>query len=125
MSRFYVFFYSRCHSRMGMKGGEQIISLDTNSLHSRTILHEILHALGLNNEQSRIDSNDFLIKHWENIERSITWFKSSRVFPVLDNTELISNTVLKITREFVIFLNCSRNINFRKKKFQLYLNKNH
>ena len=71
---FLYFIYSRCHSQMGMMGGEQIISLDTNCFDSGTIMHEILHALGLDHEQSRIDSNEFLIKHWENIEPGIILF---------------------------------------------------
>lgn len=58
---------NNCYSYIGMKGGEQDISLSPNCKF-RQINHEILHALGLHHEQSREDRDDFIKINWENIQ---------------------------------------------------------
>ncbi len=53
-------------SSVGMRGGEQPLSLGRNA-HVGTAIHEIGHAVGLWHEQSRIDRDDFVVVLTENI----------------------------------------------------------
>ncbi len=55
-----------CWSYVGMQGGMQPIGLATGCSTGSTI-HEIGHALGLWHEQSRIDRDDHITVHFDNI----------------------------------------------------------
>lgn len=63
----YINFYSSDvnNSQLGSIGGKQTINLE--SFNSKTIIHEILHALGLFHEQSRPDRDVYVDVNYANI----------------------------------------------------------
>lgn len=54
-------------SPVGMRGGRQNIRLTANAPVG-TVVHEILHAIGIYHEQSRSDRDSFIDIRWQNIE---------------------------------------------------------
>ena len=56
-----------CYSRVGMKGGEQDISLSPRC-RKREIIHEIMHTIGFLHEQNRPDRDQYVQILWENID---------------------------------------------------------
>ena len=54
-------------SQIGMRGGRQVIRLTANSPVG-TVVHEILHAIGIYHEQSRSDRDSFVEIRWQNID---------------------------------------------------------
>jgi hypothetical protein len=68
----FVFFRQsdreECLSFLGKQGGEQDIKLHPSSCGMGSIIHEILHALGLVHEQSREDRDKHVDVLWDNIE---------------------------------------------------------
>lgn len=57
-----------CWSRVGMQGGQQVISLGAGCETMGIAVHEICHALGLWHEQSREDRDQNVQINWANIE---------------------------------------------------------
>lgn len=78
--RDYVFFKGNgdkdCSSFVGRKGGKQNINVPSWCTQG-SIIHELLHALGFNHEQSRPDRHKYIKVHWRNIQ----WNKAFNFFP--------------------------------------------
>ncbi len=69
----YLVFTSKdkgCFSYVGMQGGRQEVNLSKGCYVPMIAAHEILHAIGMEHEQSREDRDDFLTVLWENIEEN-------------------------------------------------------
>ncbi len=58
---------SGCSSRVGREGGRQDINLST-ACGQWSVVHEMLHALGLQHEQTRHDRNSFVTINFDNIQ---------------------------------------------------------
>lgn len=58
-----------CNSFIGRKWGKQLIRVP-EWCKQGGVVHEILHALGMQHEQTRWDRNKYLKVHWDNIEGS-------------------------------------------------------
>ena len=56
------------YSSVGMRGGEQILSISKYNSNKGTALHEIGHALGLIHEQQRRDRDEYININWDNIQ---------------------------------------------------------
>lgn len=57
-----------CSSHVARQGGEQELSLNRNDCFTNgVILHELMHAIGFEHEQSRYDRDQYVIIHWDNI----------------------------------------------------------
>jgi hypothetical protein len=66
----YIYFKNNgdkdCSSFIGKKGGKQNINVPS-WCQKGSLIHEILHALGFNHEQSRPDRRKYIKIHWRNI----------------------------------------------------------
>jgi len=56
-----------CYSSVGKVGGKQDLNLGDGCFAPGTIIHEMIHALGVHHEQGRTDRNDFINIFWENM----------------------------------------------------------
>lgn len=63
-----AFRESNTISAVGMRGGEQILSISKYDSNKGTALHEIGHALGLIHEQQRRDRDEYININWDNIQ---------------------------------------------------------
>lgn len=59
---------SGCSATVGHQGGAQNINLNFACRNPFVIVHEMLHMLGFNHEQTRHDRNSFVEIHWDNIQ---------------------------------------------------------
>lgn len=69
----YIIFTSKnngCYSYVGMQGGPQEVNLSKGCHHDLIVSHEILHAIGMEHEQSRDDRDSFIDIKWENIKEN-------------------------------------------------------
>ena len=65
----FVFHVTRraCHSFIGRVRGEQNVYIDDDCVSLRNVKHELMHAIGFAHEQSRMDRDDHIILHEDNI----------------------------------------------------------
>ncbi|XP_074648348.1 zinc metalloproteinase nas-15-like [Tubulanus polymorphus] len=56
-----------CYSGVGYMRMQKFTSIGQGCLHRGTIMHEVMHRIGLWHEQSRQDRDKYITIHWENI----------------------------------------------------------
>ncbi len=59
-----------CFSYVGMQGGPQEVNLSRGCHQELIVSHEILHAIGMEHEQSREDRDNYLTIIWDNIKEN-------------------------------------------------------
>ena len=64
-----VFVTFSCSSVVGRSGGRQVIHLALGCKRIGTVMHEMMHALGIIHEQSRPDRDEFLHVKYQNIKK--------------------------------------------------------
>ena len=57
-----------CSSSVGMRGGQQWLSLSSGCYSKRIIQHEFIHAMGFMHVQSRPDRDQYVTIHYDNIQ---------------------------------------------------------
>ena len=66
----YIYSGEKCCSKLGKIGGKQNLSLKkTSCLKHGTIMHELIHALGFDHMQNRIDRDEKVKIMWDNIPK--------------------------------------------------------
>jgi astacin len=75
----YIYMYPQagCTSHVGHQGiGKQVVSLTKECFTVGVILHEFMHAVGFQHEQSRTDRDEYIKINWQNIQSGKElWFK--------------------------------------------------
>lgn len=69
----HIYIYFRCASYVGRQGGKQVVFLKHENnrvtcVDSYVVQHEALHLIGFLHEQNRIDRDDHVTIHWDNIQ---------------------------------------------------------
>ncbi|XP_031560437.1 zinc metalloproteinase nas-15-like [Actinia tenebrosa] len=64
----YIVSEGGCWSSIGRSGYRQKLSIGRNCERKGIVMHELMHTLGFFHEQSRLDRDDFVTIHWENID---------------------------------------------------------
>ena len=68
-----------CQSSIGMRGGQQTLSLGQNGcMWSHIVQHEFMHAIGFHHMQSRPDRDDYVTVHYDNIEGGTSNFNFAK-----------------------------------------------
>jgi astacin len=59
-----------CTSHLGRQGGKQTVSLTKGCVRLRTVVHELIHALGFTHMQNHVNRDKYVTINWENIQES-------------------------------------------------------
>lgn len=57
-----------CRSNIGNLGGHQRLSLAYDCVYFQTVLHELMHTLGIDHEHTRPDRDKYIKINWDNID---------------------------------------------------------
>nr|XP_018905390.1 PREDICTED: astacin-like metalloprotease toxin 2 [Bemisia tabaci] len=63
----YEFLQRYSHSHLGRKGGKQTLNVHGEAFDKRTVLHELGHVLGLEDEHRRPDRDHYIKVLWDNL----------------------------------------------------------
>ena len=93
---------SKCSSKLGRRGGGQVLNLGKNFTSGRTcykekiIIHEFIHAIGFTHEQSRYDRDSYVKINWENIKggKNNTNFRKKNKYWLTGGTEYDGRSVM-------------------------------
>ena len=93
---------SKCSSKLGRRGGGQVLNLGKNFTSGRTcykekiIIHEFIHAIGFTHEQSRYDRDSYVKINWENVKggKNNTNFRKVNKYWLTGGTEYDGRSVM-------------------------------
>lgn len=70
LSYFRLFIsWFRCSSSVGRQGGKQVIHLAGGCKRIGTVVHEMMHTMGIIHEQSRPDRDDHVLVQFNHIKK--------------------------------------------------------
>ena len=65
----YFLLLYRCYSSVGRQNGRQVVSIGDGCETKKTVIHELLHTLGMFHEQTRMDRGLYVRILWWNMQR--------------------------------------------------------
>lgn len=78
-------------SKLGMVGGKQNVELNkVTGFNERTIVHELLHALGYHHEHQRSDRDSYISVNWSNLDQCTSSFDKNGAISIARPYDLYS-----------------------------------